>query len=334
MIEGHGDDLYKYNGCIKLNFSSNIYQGANHSELKSHLREKLDCISNYPMPLASEISTQIAQKLSIPAECVLMTNGAAEAIHLIARAYHTMKSTVLQPTFTEYADACRIYRHQVSTIYDINYIPDMSDLVWICNPNNPTGKVLPYQDLKRLIINNPDKIFVVDQAYHAYTHCKLLSATDVLLHNNLILLYSLTKDYAIPGLRIGYIVSNSDVIATLKSYMVPWAVNAIAIEAAKFLLSKSDVYYDLDFLLAERCRISLMLTQLGIITYDSDTNFMLCKLPHGKASVMKDDLAKEHGILIRDASNFEGLSEQHFRIAVQASKANDLLINALRQWLD
>lgn len=333
MIEGHGDDIYKYGNAIRHNFSSNILQGIDHAGLKKHLSERLDCISNYPEPAPSTVEQLLSEQIGLPAPCIMVTNGAADAIYIIARANQGQCSAVVQPTFSEYVDACKISSHNVNSIHSIDDIPERTDLIWICNPNNPTGGVLPVSKLHKILKDNPDKTFVVDQAYHKYTKCELLSPADVLHYNNLILIYSMTKDYAVPGLRIGYVVSNQSTVSALKAFRIPWSVNALAIESAKYLLQSASMPFDIDSLLGEKQRVSAALKEIGIKVEKSDTNFMLCVLPRGKASMLKEYLVEMHGILIRDASNFEGLSDKHFRIAVQSREENDLLIKALNRWI-
>ena len=115
MIEGHGDDIHRYEaGMVRMNFSTNIYQQADHSALKAHLAERMDVINNYPEPEPLSLERMIAERLGINADCVMVTNGATEAIYLIAQKLHRSVSIIPQPTFSEYADACRINNHIVT----------------------------------------------------------------------------------------------------------------------------------------------------------------------------------------------------------------------------
>lgn len=115
---------------------------------------------------------------------------------------------------------------------------------------------------------------------------------------------------------------------------MPWAVNLFAIEGAEYLLRNGNGYrIDHRQLHAEASRIASRLTELGISVLPTDCNFILCRLPWGKASDLKNFLIDRHGLLIRDASNFQGLSDAHFRIAAQSRKENDLLISAIKQWM-
>ena len=143
MIEGHGDDIYRYDDLVKMNFSSNVYQHTDLTALKQHLKDSFDLISNYPEPQPRSLERLIALKEGISPEAVLVTNGATEAIYLIAQHFHGSASVIPQPTFNEYADACRQHGHIIS--YENN--DEMTQLprdrvYWVCNPNNPSGNVL------------------------------------------------------------------------------------------------------------------------------------------------------------------------------------------------
>ena len=133
MINGHGDDIYKYND-VRCNFSSNIYAGFSHHGLFDHLRKTVHLITNYPEPSPVSLEKRIAETKGIDAECVMATNGATEAIYLIARTFHHCEPVIPQPTFSEYADACRDNRGS-------------RRIWWLCVPNNPTGHLIPKIEL-------------------------------------------------------------------------------------------------------------------------------------------------------------------------------------------
>ena len=109
MIQGHGDDAYRYARPIRANFSSNVYGHVDLEPLKAHLRERLDAIGNYPEPEPYRLESALAGLLGLDPAYILVTAGATEAIYLVAHAFQGSRSTILQPTFSEYADACRLY---------------------------------------------------------------------------------------------------------------------------------------------------------------------------------------------------------------------------------
>lgn len=269
------------------------------------------------MPYSLE--SEIARRYSLTPRQVCITNGATEAIYLIAQVFQGRISAVLGPTFSEYADACRVHRHKVKPFYSLDALPEDAELVWICNPNNPTGEVRNKEDLKALVDSHPDKLFIFDQSYEYFTLKSLLGIKEAASFPNVILLHSMTKQYAIPGLRVGYFTASKGLTDDVRCRRMPWSVNSLAIEAAKYLLEEGDgISADIPQLLAERERLTNLLLATGMLEiWPTDTHYMLIKLRMGKAAALKDFLAVNHGILIRDASNFEGLDERFFRIATQ-----------------
>lgn len=337
----HGDDTYRYNN-IRLNFSSNVYNHFDHSGLFAHLAERMACVKSYPSPEAHDLERMIANDLGIAPDCVMVTNGATEAIYLIAQAYRGARSYIIQPTFSEYEQACLINGH---TITD-----DNPELIWLCNPNNPTGQVTPEDSLPIFPSSQflslegargtwtegnqghgQKSILILDHSYAKFTEKKTL-ITPLQENGGTFILHSMTKEYAIPGLRLGYVTAEATLLQRLRSIRMPWSVNALAIEAGKYLLQhKEDYTFDVHALMLERQRVADALTANGHIdVMPSDTHILLCRLHHGTAARLKDHLATRHGILIRDASNFRGLTPSHFRIAVQTPQENDELINLLK----
>ena len=336
MIEGHGDDLYKYGKKIVSNFSSNVYNRIDHSGLYQRLNERLSTICSYPEPMPYSLESEIARRYSLTPRQVCVTNGATEAIYLIAQVFQGRISAVLGPTFSEYADACRVHRHKVKPFYSLDALPEGAELVWICNPNNPTGEVRNKEDLKALVDSHPDKLFIFDQSYEYFTLKSLLGIKEAASFPNVILLHSMTKQYAIPGLRVGYFTASEGLTDDVRCRRMPWSVNSLAIEAAKYLLEEGDgISADIPQLLAERERLTNLLLATGMLEiWPTDTHYMLIKLRMGKAAALKDFLAVNHGILIRDASNFEGLDERFFRIATQTPEENDKLVKAISEWME
>lgn len=341
MIEGHGDDSYKYNRPITSNFSSNVYSKVDLSELKAHLCARIEGIGNYPEPEPYTLEARLARRHRLPADAVCVTNGATEAIYLIAQTFRGTNTAILQPTFSEYADACWIHGHKVTSLYQLPtqkegfLLPNEIRMLWLCNPNNPTGTVVDKAYLTELIKRNSQVCFIIDQSYEYFTLCTLFSPAEAAEFPNVLLLHSMTKRYAVPGLRLGYITADGGLLKRLRSHRMPWSVNQLAIEAGLHLL-EHDVPNPLDVpaYLQETARLRTALESLGgLEVWATETHFMLVRLRFGKASALKEYLAEEHGILIRDASNFDGLDEHFFRIATQTSEENDRLVEAIKQWM-
>ena len=337
MTEGHGDDIYRYDDLIKMNFSSNIYQHADLSELKAHLMERFDMVAHYPEPRPRSLERLIAQQEGISPECIMVTNGVTEAIYLIAQQFHHSASIIPQPTFNEYADACRINHHIISyeNTDELTHLPK-DRVYWICNPNNPSGNVLMKGFVDYVVRRSPRYTFVVDQSYEAFTKEPLLKAREMQGVHNLIILHSLGKTFSVPGLRLGYITAHPSTIQLLRARQQPWSVNAMAIEAGKFLLKKgSSAVGNLDDYLEEADRLRTALRQIeNIRVFETKTHYMLCEIEPIAASDLKHYLVYEHGILIRDCSNFYGLSKHFFRVAAQLPEENDALVAAIREYFE
>lgn len=332
MIEGHGDDAYKYK-AIKINFSSNVYNHVDHSGLHQHLFQQMESIRTYPEPEPYSLEKVLAERFHLSSEEVCVTNGATEAIYLIAQTFRNQISAILMPTFSEYADACRLHGHKVVPIYNLNRLPDRGRLIWLCNPNNPTGEVREKEVLTACIKQNSQRIFVMDQSYEFFTQKALLTAREAAEFPNVILLHSMTKRFAVPGLRLGYITACKELLHEIRTQRMPWSVNQLAIEAGHYLLSSSQYDIDISLLLREKERLIQSLLSIGgMEIWPSDTHYMLVQLRMGKAAALKEYLATEQGILIRDASNFEGLNEHFFRIATQTPEENDKLVESIKKW--
>lgn len=335
MIVGHGDDAYRFDRLLRANFSSNVFSHVDLGPLKEHLAARLDVIGNYPEPEPFRLEAALARNLGVDKESVCVTAGATEAIYLIAHAFSGSRSDILQPTFSEYADACRMHGHEI-IISGQDDKDGFAELFWLCNPNNPDGYVMPQEVLTSVITDHPDTVFVIDQSYGFFTREPLLTPAQAVSFPNVLQLHSMTKRYAMPGLRLGYVTGCPELLAKLRAVRMPWSVNALAIEAGLYLAGNPDTAaIDLDALLAEARRLRDALNAIeGLNVEPTQTHFMLCRLEKGSAAALKEWLVREHGLLIRDASNFVGLDEGCFRIATQTPHENDMLTDAVRQWME
>ena len=335
MTYGHGDDTYRYGDQIKINFSSNIYQRADLSELKQYLATRLDAIGNYPEPEPRALEALIAEKLEISPDMVMVTNGANEAIYLIAQLYRHWASVIPQPTYNEYADACRMFGHTIS--YDrndeLNILPE-DRIYWLCNPDNPTGNVLLKSLITHIIRKHPRYLHVIDQSYANYTLQPMLQPKELLDCYNVMIIQSLSKKYCVPGLRLGYLTASPIIIERLRDIRQPWTVNALAIEAGKWLVQNdSKVLPNLKEYLDEAQRLKQELSEIdGLMVMDTQTHYMLVNIDWATSLELKNWLVEHHGILIRDASNFYSLDDHCFRVAAQTPKENDALISAIKEY--
>ena len=336
MIFGHGDDAYRYGKQIKIDFSSNVYYGADLSGLQAHLASRFGIVGHYPEPEPVSLEKILAEKLGVHESTIMVTNGATEAIYLIAQLYSGWASIIPQPTFTEYEDACKLFNHLLSYNADdeLEVLPE-DRIYWLCNPNNPTGNVVNTLLIRHIIRQHPRYLYVIDQSYKDYTLSPMIRPKDMTDCYNVMLVHSLSKTYCIPGLRLGYIFASPIIIDRLRQIRQPWTVNALAIEAGKYLLENNPkMIPDLPAYMKEAQRLRQELSAIdGLLVMDTATHYMLVNIDKGTAFDLKQWLIEHYGILIRDASNFRSLDNHCFRVTALTPEKNDLLVEAIRKYV-
>lgn len=335
MLQGHGDDAYRYKQEILTDFSTNVWYGREPAGLQEHIFTHWQAINKYPEVLAESLARKISLHHGLDASQVLITNGTTESIYLIAQAYAKSQTTIAIPAFAEYEDACRMHHHHVQFVPQANIHAGMqtaAGLFFICNPNNPTGHV--FTQLNELIKTNPQTLFVIDEAFIEFTINVPSLLALINTFDNLIIMRSLTKAFSIPGLRLGYMAANARVISTLLGCKMPWSVNAIAIEAGHYIFDHyAAAALPLTQLFNDKEQLLQQLRHLSFTIDNSHTHFFLARMPFGTARQLKEYLIEKHGLLIRDASNFRGLTEQDIRIATLTKHKNELLTDALKEWM-
>lgn len=339
MITGHGDDRYQYQKPVCADFSSNVRMGGTPPELISHLRENLDLIGNYPEPDAAELCREMAALHQVNSNQVLAFNGSVEAFYTIALAFRNSVSGVLYPAFAEYEDACQIHEHQLQFFRSTEWghaLKAQTDLLWIGNPNNPDGHVFTFSEIEKALEACPRTTFVVDEAYAGLVAGFESAVALTTGYSNLIVVRSLTKCSAIPGLRLGYVLASEQLTARLRDFQQPWSVNALAQETGKFIARNPGLFSpDTQLIRQLSSGLQQAIGQLGSFrVIPSGAPFFLTEMQTGTAAQLKRFLLDRHGILIRDASNFRGLGPNHFRVSALSAEDNQLLLNGLSDWKD
>lgn len=335
MLQGHGDDSYRYSKKIIADFSTNVWYGGEPLGLKEYIFEQWSAINRYPEVMAESLCEMVAEHHHLNSNQILINSGTTESIYLIAQAFSGKKTTIVTPAFAEYEDACKLYQHDLTFLRwsKIEEFPALStDLVFICNPNNPSGTA--FTQLESWVQQNPETLFVVDEAFIDFTVQINSSIPLISKYPNLLIMHSLTKAYAIPGLRLGYVVASEVLISKLKSIKQPWTVNTMALHAGKFIFENyQQIQIPLQDLLSEKENFVQELGQNSSLTiYQSTTHFFLVETLKDDAAKLKQFLIEKHGLLIRDASNFRDLTKQYFRVATLSPEKNNLLIEALDEW--
>jgi histidinol-phosphate aminotransferase len=299
-------------------------------------------ISQYPDSEATAFREALARKLGIAPAHILAGSGTTELIRLIALAYFGQGDSVLilKPTYGEYKVACQLTGAEVieqkAMVQDsFRFSPDeIADFVqhhrpkgiFICNPNNPTGQYLSRQDVDVILQSCPESLLVLDEAYVAFVE-GAWSSVDLIGKGNVVVLRSMTKDYALAGLRLGYAIASEDVINTLRRICPPWNVNVVAQEAGITAL-KADRFLEqcLKKLGKSKKYLTDGLRRAGLKPLPSQTNYSLVKVGDGQA--FRQALLR-HSILVRDCASF-GLPE-YIRIAPRTMPECRRLISAIQQ---
>src|SRR5215831_9231269 len=236
---------------------------------------------------------------------VALGNGSAELMWLIALALLEPgdRVAIVSPTFGEYARAAMMVGAEVREVRGIADVPDVR-LMFVCNPNNPTGSYMSRQEVEKLLEHRSDRLVVLDEAYASFVEHRWPS--EPLLHQfgNLILLRSLTKDHALPGLRLGYALASSELVAAFEAVRPPWSVNAGALRAGLAMLDPQAVEHvaRARVLSSESRRfLTSGLGDLGYAVHPSVANFLLVEVGDGRA--FRRALLP-HGLVVRDCASF------------------------------
>lgn len=336
MLFGHGDNGYTFGKKIVADFSTNVFYKGPSKKLLTFLKKELKNIGKYPEVAAESLTTNIAKKYQLYANNILITNGATEAFYLLAQLFKQQSSEIFIPSFAEYEDACSVHNHTITftnnTLLNNTY-KTTSSLIWICNPNNPDGNIMHRKDLCFLIKNNPKSMFIVDEAYTDFTVHEISLIQELKNLPNLILVHSLTKKHAIPGLRLGYIATNSSIIEKLLAIKQPWSVNNIAIAAGNFLLEENKVFHTQKLInLSSQLQEELSKIK-SVKVIKSETTYFLIQTTK-PATETQFYLVNHHGILVRNASNFKSLDDSYIRVSTRSKKENKKLIKALTTWME
>lgn len=167
---------------------------------------------------------------------VIAGNGATELFYLIAHAFEGAKTLLPIPSFREYEDACSLYKHNILFSRIELFEPEAADLMFICNPNNPNGYIWTREHIERILRRYPDMTLVVDESFINFAPAAEPCEPLLSRYPNLLIVHSMTKSFAIPGLRLGYALGSEALIERIKAFKFPWSVNALAIEVGKFLV--------------------------------------------------------------------------------------------------
>ena len=331
-LRHHGD---QETGPGLLDLAVNVRGDAPPPWLVSRLERSLHKLAAYPDPTAA--TRAVARRHERDEDEVLVTAGAAEAFVLLARALRPQHAVCVHPSFTEPEAALRAAGHEVDRLVldwpyalDPTQVPDSADLVVVGNPTNPTGVV--HEGLERLC--RPGRVVVVDEAFADAVPGEPHSLAGRSDLPGLVVVRSLTKTWALAGLRVGYLLAPEDLVTRLRQAQPLWAVSTLALIALETCLARGPVgsaAKEAAQLAHERERLQQALEQLGVeVAQGSQAPYLLCRVA-GRPDLR--EALRGRGIAVRRGDTFPGLTAEHWRTAVRGAEESDRLVSALTDLL-
>lgn len=341
----HGGDIYRHPDMI--DFSSNCNPFGPPQRVQDAICRAAGQIGHYPDVQCSLLRDALSAKLHVPGAWIFFGNGAAEVIFAAVTALKPQKALLPAPTFAEYAQAletigCEIQYVQTAEADGFALPMDFAeqitediDMVFLCNPNNPTGNLLSREETERMIrrAGALGCTVVLDECFLDFVENpeEFTMLGELAAYPHVILLKAFTKLYAMAGVRLGYgISSNPAIIEKLERSVQPWNVSSLAQAAGLAALAEDDyVRESLTTLRAERAYLLQALEKLGCRTYASQANYIFFR---GEATL--GEKLRAAGFLVRDCSNYAGLGKGYYRVAVRLHEDNVKLVQALAHILD
>ena len=357
MLNGHGGNINQI--CSKygldpdeiIDFSASVNPLGCPEGVRKTILERFADIKNYPDSECTSLRKAIADKVHCSESNIIIGNGSNELFYLIPRSLKPKQGILLQPTFSEFKDAlCNANVEVVEIVNDSGNFPlintNLSSLkniedgvVFLCNPNNPTGQLTLKEEILELVKDNTNRLIVVDEAFMDFVDEdeKYSVIKEAPLMDNLIVVRSLTKFYGFPGLRLGYLVANESTVNKLMQFKEPWTVNTFAQIAGQVAINDEAFAANTrEYVSREKAFLYDGLSRIkGIRPFQPSVNFILVRIDNAEitSSQIQDFLIKDK-IIIRDCSNFVGLSEKYFRVAVKTRQENQKLLRALKLVMD
>lgn len=352
MLNGHGGNIYELARTIGrkpseiIDMSSNVNPLGPPPGFFECLTGRLREITTLPEADAKSAALAFTERYGLMPGRVLAGSGTTQFIYSSPVALGTKKALILGPTYADYADACAMHNTSFEYLFSTEadgFRPDIGrlqkniapfDTIFICNPNNPTGALIPAAELEPVCWAHPDKYFIIDESYMPFVgkaeDASMLSSG----LSNVIVLNSMSKVFGIPGLRIGFLVANEKIVENFLRLYLPWSMNSMAQAAVDWLMRDKrgiDAFVEqtVDYLETEKSMfVKAFETTPEIRMFPSRTSFVLAALNRHTSAEILEELAKDL-ILIRDCANFNGLSDRFVRFSIRKKEHNRLLAERL-----
>ncbi|MFA5863570.1 MAG: cobyric acid synthase [Phycisphaerae bacterium] len=348
MAFGHGGnlkDLSERSGLPAeevLDFSANINPLGPPENLRCVISRNVERVVHYPDPKAETLAEAIARRYSFAPEQIVVGNGSSEIFYALPRALGLRQAVLPVPSYADYAAVVRLNAMEVETVL-LQEADDFrldwetldsrlqgSQVVFLGQPNNPTGMLFDPAEFRRFVADHPEAIFIVDEAFADFVEGYQTLARD--MPANVIVVCSMTKFYAIPGLRLGYAVAPVELAERIRAQLPPWSVNVFAQAAGEAVLNDTEyAVRSREFVSQQRAHLFRELSKIpGLYVYPGRANFLLVRID--RSDINAPGLACRllaDGIAIRVCDNYEGLDKRFFRLAVRTQQENDRLCRAI-----
>lgn len=333
------DATEEWGGSTLLRMGSNENAFGTSPKALEAMKGCFDEICRYPDPVGLDLKTLIAKKHDLSIENIALANGSANLMAVIARTFVTEGDEVIseKPTFSEYKTQT-LFNHGVPVIIELseedyqldldamyNAITDKTKMIWICNPNNPTGVTIDGDALEAFIRKVPENIvIVIDEAYIEFAEEPYRSMVGLIEDHNLIILRTFSKIYGLGAMRLGYSIARKEISDCINAHVTSFPVSTLALKAAEAAYQDEEfVKMCHDGIKEGREYVTAELRALGWKVYDSQTNFIFVD-PHTMNSVELTDALYNKGIIIRGNFRFP-------RITIGTMEENRKLIAAIKE---
>lgn len=327
-----------------LDFSASINPLGMSPLVRASLLRSLDSLVHYPDTSHKELKQALANHHGLSSTNFTIANGSTELIYSLPALLPGNKALIISPSFSEYVRALTQCHWEIGHFVltpESDFSIDLAslertladvDVLFLCNPGNPSGTLYPQSVIESInyLCQSTGTFLVLDEAFMDFS--EEASSKRILANcEDAVILRSMTKFFGIPGLRLGYAISNERVAERLNSQGGPWSVNTLALAAGEAaLLDIPHIIETIEYICAERMALVESLRRFAQLKlYPSSANYLLIEIMNGQtARNIKEQLLK-HRIMIRDCANFIGLTDRFFRIAVRTNEENRLLTEHL-----
>lgn len=300
-------------------------------------------ITKYPDPLGEPFLSAAAKYHSLSVENVIIGNGAAEIFASLAKRYENKRAVLIHPTFSEYAATLAPYNVYIKEIIATGKVPleevldevEFAEVIYICRPNNPTGYLIPLEEIIQIAkcAKRYKCEVILDEAFLDFIDEKESFISYLKNFPNVIVVRSMTKMYAIPGLRLGYALASESIVNDIRSRMPHWNSNAIATTVGTDCLLEEDYRLSaIAFAKAMREQMTTFLEIWNCIVLPSMTNFICFQLPDPARSKEFFEYLLAKGCVLRHTENFKGLDGKWFRVGMKESSQMEHLQKEMTGW--